>query len=334
MTFRVRPTGDNDSWDVKAAPFGCRLQRDHFRCPESAADKRNLFKTTVRNVVLELSAYCNRRCGFCPNRELTRFGEERLLAEPIFNKIIEELAEIEFGGSVLFHLYNEPLAAPEVLLARVAYARDRLPLARFSLNTNGDYLDLAMATALEAAGMNHMFVSIYGPRHGEWEDDYVRRRVLMAAERLGVIADLVEVPGQSYSVSPVFGRMKLDICARNLWNTGSDRGGTVPELARKRTSPCLAPATEFIVDHRGWVLPCCNVYTDFESHLAHVIGRLENQSIFDAYASGPAQAWRTGLLQFEPGGSLCATCSRGDNPKDDVEAARTELTAMRNELGL
>jgi hypothetical protein len=325
---------EDGSFEVKIAPFACRLTADHFRPVTDQAARKALFKASVQHVILELSSYCNRRCGFCPNVGLTRIKDENLMPAPLYEKIIRELAEIEFDSSVLFHLYNEPLAAKEVLLERMAYARPLLPNARFGLNTNGDYLRPSVLAALDEAGCDHIFVSIYGPRHGEWDDAYVRRRVLAMARLLKVEGKLREKLGVQYAISGQVGRIRIDIGARNLWKSGYDRGGTIPELARPRKSPCVSPVTEFLVDHRGWVLPCCNVYTDLKDHLDYTLGRLESQTIFDAYAGGSAVEWRDELLGFNPGGPLCGNCSRGDDPLDGSPPAQAALDSVRRGLGL
>lgn len=323
-----------DSVEIRLKGQICRASPDHFRPVATDADKRALFKESVKHVILEQSSYCNRRCGFCPNVGLTRIKEENLLPKALFEKIVGELAEIEFGGVVLFHLYNEPLAASDVLIERMAWARSRLPDCMFGFNTNGDYLTRPILDRLNEAGCDQIFVSVYGPRHGEWDDAYVRNRVLKIAKTLGVDDPLVETPGLRYQITTQVGRIRLFIAARNLWISGYDRGGLVPELARTRTSPCTSPISDFLVDHRGWVLPCCNVYTDEPEHLKHTIGRLEDQTIFDAYASATAQAWRNGLLRYSPGGELCESCTRNDHPGSGTPQSRADLDAVRVSLGL
>lgn len=332
--FSARRASDGPGFDVRLSPYGCRLTRDHFRRVESEQRRKALFKQSVKNVVLEISSYCNRRCGFCPNVGLTRITEENLMPAALFEKVVGELAEIDFDQSLLFHLYNEPLAAKDVLLERMTFARSRLPRARFGINTNGDYLTKRILSELDAAGCDRIFVSIYGPRHGEWDDAYIERRVIATAKRLGLVAEFEAKQGLLYAMRGSVGRIQLDIAGRNLWETGYDRGGTIPELSKRRKSPCVSPVTEFLVDHRGWVLPCCNVYTDLPDHVDHTLGRLEHLTIFDVYADKAARSWRDGLLRFEPGGSLCENCTRGDDPRDGSSEAKAKLDSVRDRLGL
>jgi MoaA/NifB/PqqE/SkfB family radical SAM enzyme len=258
------------------------------------------------------------------------------MPQETYERIISDLALIDYAQVIYFHLYNEPLAAPEVLLSRMRYARDRLPRAIFSLNTNGDYLTTALLADLDAAGCNSIFVSIYGPDHGRWDDAYIQKRVRRAAELLGVKGKLTERPGSEYAVAGKVGTVELRIAGRNLWATGYDRGGLVPELRVTRSSPCLAPFTEFLVDHRGYALPCCNVYTDRSDHLQYTVGNMSavDLDIFSVYAGMRLRAWRKGLLAFDPGGELCSGCSRGNHPELDTPANRDALTQLRAHLAL
>jgi MoaA/NifB/PqqE/SkfB family radical SAM enzyme len=255
-----------------------------------------------------------------------------VLSEKAFGRLLDGLAEIAYSGRVLWHLYNEPLAAPDILLPRMARARKLLPGARFILNSNGDYLDRGTLDALEENGLNALTVSIYGPDHGRWDDAYVRERVLAVGEMLGLDGKLVEAPGMSFSMTGRVRGLSINVAGRNLWKTGYDRGGLVPALAAPRSSPCLAPFAEFLVDHRGYVLPCCNVYTDRPEHIPHTIGNLDEADIFELYSNVRAQAWRRGVLVFDPGGSLCEGCSRGDVPEIATGENRQRLGDFVKEM--
>jgi hypothetical protein len=334
LAFSISP--DSYGARLTVGPFNGHVEALHFQEPTTAEERRELFARSVQHVVLELSAYCNRRCGFCPNTMGTRLKGETHMPAAVFERLIADLASIDYAATIYFHLYNEPLAAPEVLLARMRQARDKLPRAQFSLNTNGDYLTPALLAELEAAGLNSLFVSVYGPNHGRWVESYIRKRVHSIAAQLGLKGKAIDRPDVQHSIAGKVDAVALTVSARNLWNTGYDRGGLVPELRVARSSPCLAPFTEFLVDHRGYALPCCNVYTDRPDHLAYTVGDLNDPAldIFSVYAGARLRAWRDGLLAFEPGGELCGGCSRGNDPALDTAANRTALTELRVGLGL
>jgi Radical SAM superfamily/Iron-sulfur cluster-binding domain len=312
--------------EVRIGQFSATVLPGHLAPLESDEDRCHLFKTSVHHVVIELSSACNRRCGFCPNAEGTRLKGQNYLADDLLDQILADLASIDYDRVIYWHLYNEPMQDMPRLTAALAKARHALPKATFAFNTNGDYLTPDTLTALAEAGCNKIFVSIYGPGQGQWDDTYISERVGKLARTLGLDNPVISKPGESHSVSGNQRGVQIDVVGRNLWKTGYNRGGLVDELAVKRTSPCLSPVTEFIIDHRGYVLPCCNVYTDRAEHLSFTAGKLpEHRNIFEAYASKAMTAWRKGTFQFNPGGPLCSECSRGEDPHSDTPANRMAL---------
>lgn len=60
-----------------------------------------------RNVELEINSMCNRKCGYCPNVSAQR--PSGYMDESLFEKIVRELAEMDFDGNVSYHFYGEPL---------------------------------------------------------------------------------------------------------------------------------------------------------------------------------------------------------------------------------
>lgn len=330
MSFRAELRG-TDQAVIAVAPFEAAVSADLFRAPASAEQKRQVFAQSVQTVVLEVSSYCNRQCGFCPNASGSRLKAERLMSREMFETVIAELKQIDYARKLYFHLYNEPMAALDNLVSCIAYAREHLPKANLGFNTNGDYLNPRTFARVRDAGINTIFVSIYGRDHGRWEDDYVKRRVSIAARRLKLDGEMAEKPGELYWASGSADGVLVQIAARNLWKSGYDRGGDVPGLGVDRESPCLAPTTEFILDHRGFVLPCCNIQTDTASQREYVAGTFQG-SIFDAYTSQGMVDWRRGTLQFRPGGSICSTCSRGNTAGTDTPANRAALATVMDAL--
>jgi hypothetical protein len=330
MAAKFSIAQDNPGARVTVGQFVAHVEADHFREPKTAEDRRRLFAASVRHVVLELSSHCNRRCRFCPNTKGSRLGAEILMPKEIFDRAINQLASIDYAETIYFHLYNEPLAAAEVLLERMRKARQRLPRARFAINSNGDYLTGPLLSQLEAAGLNQLYVSIYGPDQGRWDDDYIRKRAQAVADEIGLSAQMRSKPSIEHTIIGTVGCVSVIIAGRNLWDMGYDRGGLVPELRVHRSSPCLAPFTEFLIDHRGYALPCCNVYTDRPDHLPYVTGKIEGEAdIFEIYAGARAQAWRRGLLTFHPGGDLCGGCSRGNYPELDTPENQAAIQGLR-----
>jgi hypothetical protein len=78
----------------------------------------------------------------------------------LFEKIVDDLAAVDFARTMSFHFYNEPLM--DVRLPQlVGHARERLPRCVLDLSTNGGYLSRENALALFQAGLDSIHVSLH-----------------------------------------------------------------------------------------------------------------------------------------------------------------------------
>ncbi|HEB87627.1 MAG TPA: radical SAM/SPASM domain-containing protein [Gammaproteobacteria bacterium] len=293
------------------------VSKNHFLRQSEAGLKRKLFKNTVRRVAVEIFSYCNRRCYFCPNKAGSRLGDQKFLDKGIFFRILNDLASIDFDGRFGFTQFNEPLS-DRIILERIAQARQRIPRATLFIPTNGDYLNRAFLRELYDAGLRWMSISVYGPNHGVFDDEYVRRRTQRISDELELeTAVVVDRPGETYMVRGHYQEMKIDLLGRNFDIAGYDRGGLIKEYSvSNRTSPCFFPFLQMNVDWQGNVVPCCNVYADDPDHAKWVIGNLgDGRSIFDHYADSSLVDWRRNLFGFFHDKEPCSSCSRREFPE-------------------
>lgn len=119
----------------------------------------NLFDN-INEVNIMLSNLCNyahihKKCPahFIKNKEI--------LPSEIVHKIIDELANNSFQGTISFHVYNEPLIDPR-LFWFIEYAKKRIPNSKIEIYSNGYYLDNQMINELENIGTDILIVTGYG----------------------------------------------------------------------------------------------------------------------------------------------------------------------------
>ena len=120
-------------------------------------------KDLFQVVEIEVNRHCNRRCSYCPQSYPWFRKPEVLMEEALFDRIVEELGEMDFAGRLSFHTYNEPLLHPR-LDSLVARARPLVPKAWFVLYTNGDFLSDERHGALLEAGIDHFLVTRHNGR--------------------------------------------------------------------------------------------------------------------------------------------------------------------------
>lgn len=313
--------GRVDEIDIRTPVFSTRIGRRQFHRQSDPAVQKDLFARYVKRIVIETSSYCNRRCVFCPNADGSRLKARHVMPEAMFRTVIDDLAEIGYARTILFHLYNEPLADPAIF-DRISYARSRLPKAILSFNSNGDYIRAGTLKRLAEAGLTNLHISIYGPEHGVFDKDYVSKRMQDMAELCGLSKAPVWRSEIECLVSGVFedgdARLPIGIQAKDFNQSGYDRGGLVDFEQQElpdRLYPCPSPFDEFLLTWNGVAVPCCNLVGDRPEHQRFGAGEVTTPgTIFDIYANGPLVEWRRSLMRFDAHAAPCNACTRQSVP--------------------
>ena len=87
--------------------------------------RRDMFTS----VAIETTSDCNRRCDYCPVGYDNMRRSAKHMSESLYQKIIEQLAAINYRGKVALQFYGEPLIDPR-LDERISFAKSRLPEAQ------------------------------------------------------------------------------------------------------------------------------------------------------------------------------------------------------------
>lgn len=300
----------------------------HFRGDLPLPEARELFRASVNQVEVEVFTYCNRTCWFCPNASIPQRQDRQgnlLMDEGTYLRILDELAEVDYRGSITYSRYNEPLADRATILTRIRQARERLPGAFLFTHSNGDFATRDYLDALAEAGLNALRMQTYPGNDERWEDAAILARQARQLERLGLAASpMIHAPGVRHMVRADHPRLELTIDARNFDDIGTDRGGLV-QLRRKveRNSPCFVVFQHLYIDYNGSIVPCCNIRSDVPAHEPYVVARLDGRlSIYEAYAR--LAGWRRSLLTFGPKKAPCDTCAYEEIPYDAGLAGRLE----------
>jgi GTP 3',8-cyclase len=180
-------------------------------------------------VSIEISTYCNRRCEYCPNHY--NEPKKEYMKEEIFHKIIQDLAAINFSGTVSYVHYNEPLL-DERLPKFIAYTKSQLPKSYVKIITNGDYLTPYICSGLIAQGADEIYITLHdkgaSALHSKWN----------------VIRNLF---GEHVTFDSLHDKPK------------SNRAGLVQVGENLAKGKCPYPQG-LIIDHNGNLLLCCNDY--------------------------------------------------------------------------
>lgn len=267
-----------------------RQRMDHMRSIEavSTQDRMRGQAPGLEVAEIEIGSRCNRRCHYCPVSLNPRPPVPARMSDEVFQRTIQQLAEVSFAGRLSYHLYNEPLLRRD-LPRLVGIAAAWLPEAVQVLNTNGDLLTDDKYRELRAAGVDYFYVT----RHSG--GDYPARpfQIVQAGE------DLIL----------------------------TNRGGTVTDVplapANAVWTPCLAPSEMLIVTVTGDVIVC---YEDAER--THVMGNLMDQSLAEIWNSVKFRGYRDRLAAGDRTvDAMCRQCSNTAHSRPGLSALENPVLA-------
>jgi len=231
---------------------------------------------------IEICTQCNRRCYYCP-QSVEPTGV-RFMADEVFVKIVNRLAELKWKWTVSFNFYNEPLLVPD-LEGKVRFLLRHCPKALPSVTTNGDLLTEGRVRSLLDAGVCSFWVTRHPPYKSEWD---------------GRIARLVEQ----------FPNRIIFHCIEN--GELQTRGGMVkpkhPATERMNREGCFMPSCALMMTIDGDYEFCADDY-----HRKHLMGNVDSKSIKEAWFSEPWVTYRRAVRNRKP---LLALCKKCFNPKN------------------
>ena len=276
-----------------------------------------IFKKNINSVEIGTHNYCNRTCTFCPlsldsvNRR--NFKNTIFMKDEMYESIMQQLGSINFDGRLDFSRYHEPTSHKKYILEKIKIARSYLPNADISLNTNSDYMTKEYHQQLLEAGVSNFAFQAYMKNGATAFDENE------VFERINKICDKLEAPriqkegqqNREWIIHKLPARFKGKIHARNYWNNGVNRAGTVLDTDYKRTQPCTSMNKGVYIDYNGSMTACCDMLTP-ELHSKWEVGNLEKEpDLFLNYTSKFYTAFRDRITkaQWYPN-SPCIKCKR------------------------
>lgn len=250
---------------IRRYVYRSNFMRKHYLKLKEAVIKNNSGAYPYENalfskIFIETVSYCNNDCAFCPaSAKAGAKKPENLMPESLYIKIINELANVSFTGSVAFHCNNEPLLDAR-LSSWIRIARVLLRNNFFYLYTNGIFININLANELFESGLDRIIINSYNDKHK-----------LNPSVR-GFLADSVVLRGEVI----INYRAKTDYFG--------SRAGQSPNagvfLKKPLNIQCLRPSSEIVVGYDGTVPLCCA-----DGLWAVVMGNVKNSSLKDIWLS-------------------------------------------------
>ena len=274
-----------------------KLEKEYF---SELQDSRKTFKNNILFIDIELQSYCNRTCWFCPNSFIDRKKNNLYLDRDIFTSIMKDLSLINYDNYISFNGYSEPMAN-KYLEDYLKIAKSNLPNAKLHINTNGDFLNSEKIEKLYKSGLKSIWIQIYLDKDEVFSFDVIDDKFNKIMSKTEVIIyKLLKNTSNWVEYHCTYKDMEIKAYARDFSTTGVNRADLhINESIYIRDNPCNIIFNQVIINHKGEVLPCCHIRTDYEKHKLFALGSLKESSIFDIFKSNKYISWRKSLLDFE-----------------------------------
>lgn len=278
-------------------PYIDNEQRDVSEAEWNDINKKNLARDTVNkrveqlqgkeilfdHVEIETVNRCNGNCDFCPVSRKNDTREYKEMPQELFEKIIDELAELNYSGKLALFSNNEPFL-DEKIIERHRYARVKLPNARLHLFTNGTLLTL------------EKFIEIVDLLDELIIDNY--QQELHLIKPCQIIAE--------YSKEHPELTKKVTIVLRKPHEILSSRGGDAPnrkQLVSYGEDRCILPYKQLIIRPDGKVSLCCN-----DPLGKNTLGDVSKDSLVDVWFNDRFKMVRKCLYEGRKNWKHCEFC--------------------------
>ena len=289
------------------------------------------------SISVEPTTSCNLRCPECPSglRSFTR--PTGMLAQPLFQQIIDQLAPTL--SYLTFYFQGEPYLHPQ-FLPMVDYAsRQGIYTAT---STNAHYLKDDVARMTVESGLDRLIISVDGTTQQTYESYRVggslervvegTRNIIAWKKKLKsktphvVFQFLVVKPNEHqlpdvYKLAAALGVDQVVLKTAQIYDYqhGSDLIPTQEQYARYRKNPdgtysiknkllnhCWKMWQSCVITWDGKVVPCC-----FDKDAHFVLGDLNKNSFAEIWNGDPYNQFRTSLLRSRNEIEMCKNCTEG-----------------------
>lgn len=241
-------------------------------------NKAPLFKS----IEIETINRCNGTCPFCPVNKNNESREYKKMDEELFIKIIGQLTDMNYKGSISLFSNNEPFLDTRIIkFAKIV--KEKLPQAHLKIFTNGSLLTLEKFKEIMKY-LDEMVIDNYS-------DEMIKPENIVLIEnyckRNKVVGD------------------KLTIAMRKANEVLTTRGGEAPNKKIKKTLKisCILPFHQFIVRPDGKVSLCCN-----DALGKMTLGDCSKNTILEIWNSNEFMEVRKKVYESRKNISICSKC--------------------------
>ena len=237
------------------------------------------------HIKIETVNRCNGVCEFCPANKNIEKRPFKKMSEDMFYKIIRELQEIKWKGTMILCVNNEPFVDNRIL-DFAKYAKDNLADVYIFLISNGTLLDTKKMDAMVGL-IDKIIINDYSPEY-----------------RLG--KTYKEIYSHIRSQSEKFSCMEVIINRRYSKEILTTKGGGAPNKSIKSKrikQPCVYPFLDLVIFPDGKVGICAN-----DNEEQSEFGDITKSSLTEIWENEHFKEVRRKMTQGRMNVSFCENC--------------------------
>lgn len=221
--------------------------------------KKNINNPAIAEIEIETINRCNGSCPFCPVNVNEPQRPYAKMTNELFEKIIADLADINYKGQLSLFSNNEPFL-DERILEFYQYAKENLPYATLSIFTNGSLLTY------------NKFIELIKWCDKITIDNYNDAQVVN--ENLKEIYDYLQKHEEL--------KLRVNFSMRLQNQVLTSRGGQAPNKKDTQfyNEICLLPYRMLVIRPDGKISLCCN-----DALGKYTLGDVSKNSIFEIWNS-------------------------------------------------
>lgn len=223
---------------------------------ECDIDNLNIFNT----IEIETINRCNGICPFCPVNVHDDPRKHVSMTDDLFKKIIEELKNINYSGTLSLYSNNEAFLDKNII-SKCKYAKENVPNAIITIWTNATLLTLDKYISV-IQYLDKLVIDNYN-------DNYEYN------PNVKIIAEYLETHTELKNKTQISMRMQNQIL--------STRGGKAPNKSKSKLYPgtsCNLPFQQIIIRPDGKISLCCN-----DALGVYTLGDVTKQTLIDIWKS-------------------------------------------------
>ena len=242
-------------------------------------------------IEFNLSGLCNRKCVFCPRADPTVYANvnEHIPVE-LYEKIMKDLREAGFDGTILYSAFGEPLLYKNIELL-LEMSKQYCPEVRIEIVSDGDFVTPEKLRRLFNAGLTVLSISMYDGPHQREKFEAMRNEAGLMNDQL--ILRVRWLPMEEH----------YGITLSNRAGMVELKDLVIVALKEPLKRPCYYPFYQVLVDYDGAVLLCPH---DWGKKL--IVGNLHRQTIQEVWNSRTMKRVRMNLAKADRNFPPCNAC--------------------------